>query len=114
MNEGEKKVVHKMIVIYCKANHKSINGMCEKCTDLDNYAMMRLERCPFGDSKPTCGTCTIHCYKMDMRERIREVMRFSGPRMIFRHPIDSIQHFYREYRRKKLYQVAERNRKNSR
>ena len=101
MNEGEKKVVSKMIVIFCKNKHGSDNGLCRACTVLHDYALMRLERCPFGENKPTCGTCPVHCYKKDMREKIRTVMRYAGPRMIFRHPVDSVHHFYREYRRKK-------------
>jgi hypothetical protein len=35
-----------------------------------------------------------------MREKIREVMRFSGPRMIFHHPIMAIRHLI-ECRREK-------------
>ncbi len=39
-----------------------------------------------------CSKCPIHCYKPKMREHIREVMRYSGPRMIFYHPIIAIKH----------------------
>lgn len=108
MNESEKKVVHKMIAIYCRANHKRVSELCEECAVLRNYAMKRLENCPFGEKKPTCGSCTVHCYKNDMRLRIKEVMRFSGPRMLFRHPIDAVRHFYREYRRDRLFPVTEK------
>ncbi|CEA16069.1 MAG TPA: nitrous oxide-stimulated promoter family protein [Fermentimonas caenicola] len=101
MNEGEKKVVSKMISIYCRSKHNQKNELCIECESLNNYALQRLERCPFGDDKPTCGTCTIHCYKRDMRQRIKEVMRFSGPRMLFAHPIEAIRHFNRERKRKK-------------
>ena len=52
----------------------------------------RLERCPFGEQKPTCANCLVHCYKADMRERMREVMRFAGPRMLRRHPILALWH----------------------
>lgn len=108
MNEGEKKVVNKMIVIYCKAHHNPQSGICEECSVLKNYAMKRLENCPFGENKPTCGSCTIHCYKNDMRQKIKEVMRFAGPRMLFRHPVNAIQHFYKEYRRNRLFAVTEK------
>lgn len=105
MNEGEKKVVNKMIAIYCRARHHS-SGLCEECTSLSHYAVKRLENCPYGDQKPTCGSCPVHCYKSDMRMRIQEVMRFSGPRMFFRHPVDTIRHFYQEYQRKRCYASA--------
>jgi hypothetical protein len=54
--------------------------------------MSRLDRCPFGEDKPTCATCPIHCYKPQVRDRIREVMRFAGPRMLWHHPILAIRH----------------------
>jgi hypothetical protein len=44
------------------------------------------------ESKTFCSNCKVHCYKPEMREKIREVMRFSGPRMIFHHPITAIRH----------------------
>lgn len=96
MNEKEKDVVGRMITIYCRSKHKSGKELCEDCKNLNAYAMQRLERCPFGEEKPTCGTCKIHCYKKDMRERIRTVMRFAGPRMFFIHPIAAVKHIIRE------------------
>lgn len=99
MNEGEKKVVSKMIAIYCHALHHPGEGLCDACTALRDYALQRLERCPFGDDKPTCGNCPIHCYRSDMRLKIKAVMRYAGPRMMFRHPLDTLRHFYRERRR---------------
>lgn len=46
------------------------------------YATARLDRCKFGDGKTKCHKCHVHCYRPDMREKIRVVMRFSGPRMM--------------------------------
>ncbi len=106
MNEGEKRVVNKMISIYCHFKHKQGKKLCEECESLNNYAVQRLERCPFGEDKPTCGTCTVHCYKNDMRNKIKEVMRFSGPRMLFYHPIDAIRYFNRERKSKKMKTVS--------
>ena len=67
-------------------------ALCGGCTDLHDYAHRRLERCVFGDAKPTCANCTVHCYKADMRERIRVVMRWAGPRMLWRHPVLAVRH----------------------
>ena len=59
---------------------------------------MRLEKCPFGSEKPTCATCPIHCYRPSMRERMRDVMRESGPWMLWHHPILTIRHMLDERR----------------
>lgn len=91
MNDKEKKTVSLMIRIYCRAKHKSKN-VCEECSELEEYAHARLERCPFKEEKPACKDCKIHCYKPIYKEKIREVMRFAGPRMIFYHPWEAIKH----------------------
>lgn len=89
--EQEKKVVSLMIKLYCKKNHKSAQ-LCEECAKLDEYAALRSDKCPFMETKTFCSSCKVHCYKPDMREKISAVMRFSGPRMIFYHPVLAIRH----------------------
>ena len=56
------------------------------------YATRRLDRCVFGDDKPTCANCAVHCYNAPMREAVRNVMRYAGPRMLLRHPVLAIAH----------------------
>jgi hypothetical protein len=75
-----------MIELYCRARHQATGELCSECQSLYSYALARLDRCPFGAKKTTCARCPVHCYKPAMRERIREVMRFAGPRMLLRHP----------------------------
>ncbi|MBN1944524.1 MAG: nitrous oxide-stimulated promoter family protein [Bradymonadales bacterium] len=88
----ELATVRAMIVIYCRAHHHRDGDLCEECTDLLSYVQQRVLRCPFGSGKPTCLNCPIHCYKPERREQIRTVMRYSGPRMTWRHPVLTILH----------------------
>lgn len=90
--EREKRTVSLMIRIYCKKKHGTRKGLCPECEALDAYARMRSDKCPFMETKTFCSNCKVHCYKADMREKIRAVMRFSGSRMIFSHPIMAIRH----------------------
>lgn len=90
--EREKAVVSQMIAIYCKKKHKGKDKLCEECATLLEYARNRSDKCPFMETKTFCSNCKVHCYKIDMREKIRQVMRFSGPRMIFYHPVLAIRH----------------------
>ena len=95
--EEEKKVVEQMIRLYCRK--KEGNGeLCPNCHELLDYAHSRLDRCRYGEEKPTCKKCPIHCYRPDMKERVRAVMRWSGPRMMLYHPVAAIKHIYREMR----------------
>ena len=95
--EEEKKVVEHMIRLYC--HKKEGNGeLCQNCHELLDYAHSRLDRCRYGEEKPTCKKCPVHCYRPDMKERVRAVMRWSGPRMMLYHPVAAIKHIYREIR----------------
>src|SRR5574341_377119 len=88
----ERRTMAAMIALYCRDHHGGAAELCQQCAALDAYARQRLDRCVFGASKPTCANCPIHCYKRDMREAVRVVMRYAGPRMLLRHPILAIAH----------------------
>jgi hypothetical protein len=91
--ESEKATVQKMIHIYCEKKHKTAVGhLCVECQTLLNYSNNRLEHCQFQENKPTCRKCTVHCYGPIMREQIKQVMRFSGPRIVLRAPIIWLRH----------------------
>ena len=92
----EKETVEKMIRLYCRKKHKSEKELCPECAKVSNYASARLDNCPFGDEKTACSECKIHCYKPEMRQRIREIMRYSGPRMLLYHPFDFVQHMLKD------------------
>lgn len=91
----EKLTVEAMVRIYCHDRH-GCGGICEDCRKLLDYAFARLDRCPQASAKPTCAQCSVHCYRPEMRESIRVVMRYAGPRMIFLHPVMAIRHLCRE------------------
>lgn len=86
----EHKTIDAMIRIYCTDHHAregTAGLLCPDCRELRDYAERRLEKCPFQERKTTCAHCPVHCYSLSMRERIRDVMRYAGPRMTFRHPV---------------------------
>jgi hypothetical protein len=97
----EQKTIDAMVRMYCRGHrHQRPDGaaICADCAALREYATRRLERCVFGDAKPACSNCVVHCYRADMRERVREVMRWSGPRMLLRHPVLAVRHLIDERR----------------
>ncbi len=93
----ELKTIRIMVDIYCNAHHTGQSeGLCRDCQSLLAYAQNRLEKCPFGEDKPVCSQCTVHCYKTNMREQIRQVMAYAGPRMLTRSPILTARYMYRK------------------
>ena len=57
-----------------------------------NCASFSLAVCTFGEEKPVCAKCQVHCYGKAMREKVRDVMRYAGPRMAWRHPWLALMH----------------------
>lgn len=84
--DRERHTVSVMVGMFCRAHHGADGEPCTDCQALLTYACRRIEHCPHGVDKPSCGTCTIHCYERTMKGRISVIMRWSGPRMILRHP----------------------------
>ncbi|MBT3194494.1 MAG: nitrous oxide-stimulated promoter family protein [Verrucomicrobia bacterium] len=87
----EQDTVCAMIRLYCRGRHGA-DELCSDCSALLDYANQRLSACPYGDEKPKCRVCPIHCYAPEMRERIAEVMRYAGPRMMIQHPVMGLRH----------------------
>lgn len=128
--EREQEIVSQMIALYCKGNHSAHRSaplrerggemqqvqegevlrergsgerqdLCPECAELEAYAHARSERCPFMEEKTFCSNCTVHCYRPEMRERIRTVMRYAGPRMLFHHPVMAIRHMLESQRERR-------------
>ena len=96
----ERKTISAMFELYCREQHHAVAGLCASCEEMRSYALSRLARCPFQEGKTTCARCPVHCYRADMRERVRVVMRYAGPRMLRQHPWMALQHLADGLRRK--------------
>ena len=90
-----------MIALYCADHHPEeaavVTGhsgepMCPECKELDDYCVLRTERCRSMATKTSCEKCGNHCYAAAQREKIRKIMRYSGPRMLRKHPIAAMRH----------------------
>jgi hypothetical protein len=92
----ELNTIGAMLRIYCKDHHRDVardaKGLCDECAALFDYARKRLAGCPYGPDKPTCANCQIHCYGPAQREQTRVMMRYAGPRMMWRHPYLALAH----------------------
>ena len=97
--DREQRTIEAMIHIYCRRKHNTRRDLCAACQELLDYATVRLEKCPFQEEKSTGANCVVHCYRPDMRERIREVMRYAGPHMMLRHPYLAFMHLVIDSRR---------------
>lgn len=95
----ELRTIAAMVEMYCRDHHGTKGNICDDCAELLVYAEKRLEKCPYHEDKPVCNKCPIHCYKPNRREQVRVVMRYAGPRMLWRHPVLAIRHKIDERRK---------------
>lgn len=112
----EYRTMECMVGIWCADHHGQRArpaGPCEECREFLAYAARRLEKCPYGEAKPTCAKCPIHCYKRAQREHARVIMRYAGPRMTYRHPWLALMHLVDKLR-KVEHPMAERRRRANR
>ena len=97
--------------VYCKANHADRKTVieteepefrrlpltrfpaCDECRDFLLYAFERRLRCPLQE-KPACKHCQVHCFRPGHREKVREIMRFSGEYLIRRGRLDLLWHYF--------------------
>lgn len=99
--EREKRTISQMVALNCAGNHAPEarterahcgEAVCPECARLDAYAVLRTERCRKMETKTSCEECGNHCYRPEMRDRIRSVMRYAGPRMLTKHPVAAVRH----------------------
>ncbi|MFC1846140.1 nitrous oxide-stimulated promoter family protein [Chloroflexota bacterium] len=88
----ETRTVEVMIGLYCHDHHEG-DDFCSECSELLDYTRKRLDKCIFQEGKTTCAGCPVHCFNPAIREKIRAVMRYAGPRMAHRHPVLTLFHF---------------------
>ena len=96
----EHRTIEQMVGIFCNDHHGTAKGdTCEECAGLLEYAHRRLDACRYQEHKPTCANCPSHCYKPSMKKRVMEVMGYSGPRMMLRHPYHALMHLLDGFRK---------------
>lgn len=97
----------KFVEVYCNGKHQSANKitiqlplndsscqLCPECSELLQYAISRRIACPLEANKPTCKHCKIHCYAKEQRAMIREIMSYSGRKLMLRGRFDYLWHYF--------------------
>lgn len=94
----EIQTIEAMVIIYCHGQHHSQGALCESCQEVLNYALYRIDKCPFEENKPACQKCTIHCYRPPHKDKVKAIMAYAGPRMLKKHPYLSLMHILDKFR----------------
>jgi hypothetical protein len=110
LRRKESQIIRSFVRVFCRKNHAGAGILCPSCHELLKYALVRLARCRY-DPKPACRRCATHCYETQMRERIREVMRFSGRHFIRRGRVDWLVKYFLMNRQLSKNEVTLRRRR---
>ncbi|WP_421672725.1 nitrous oxide-stimulated promoter family protein [Raoultella terrigena] len=89
--DREKETISRMISLY-QRRCPDATADAGHYQALNAYADKRLDKCVFAEEKPACKQCPVHCYQPAKREEMKQIMRWAGPRMLWRHPILTIRH----------------------
>ncbi|MBN1799652.1 MAG: nitrous oxide-stimulated promoter family protein [Spirochaetales bacterium] len=103
--KNEKKTVKAMMEMFCSAHHKREHGLCPECNIIFEYAESRIDKCRFKSQNLVCSECRVHCFRPEMREKIKVIMRYSGPRMVWKHPVLAIRYLKNKIKSKRINQV---------
>lgn len=57
----------------------------------------RAQACPKGH-KGNCQDCDTKCQRGERQRRVREIMRYSAPRMLLRHPVMTLEYLAKKFR----------------
>ena len=96
--DREKKVISEMVKLYCRKNHKK-RELCDECRDVLNYSLNRIDNCKYMYTKTFCSNCKKPCYSPKMKEKIKQIMKFSVPRILFHHPLLVIYHIISRFKK---------------
>ena len=106
------RVLVRFIEVYCAGQHteaqrlpvsmpthdlQAIAGkevkLCQACSRLLMHALVKRTRCPM-DPKPACKHCPKHCYAPEYRQQMRQVMAYSGRKLVMRGRLDYLLHLW--------------------
>ena len=89
----EKANIKKTFAVYCHKEHDtSGDKLCPKCTALLATVLMKMNRCPYGITKPICDRCESPCFSKSQNIEFRKIMTANQKSMLLRHPIMTIKH----------------------
>lgn len=101
------RLIGKFVEVYCAGRHGGVERssftlpaglgerrLCPECSAFMEYAVAKRMKCPLEEEKPSCKHCRIHCYAKAQREKVREIMAYSGRKLMLRGRLDYVWHYF--------------------
>ncbi len=101
------RLIGKFVEVYCSGKHGTLERqpfklpaglgerrVCSECAAFMEYAVTKRIKCPLEAEKPSCKHCRIHCYGRVQREKVREIMSYSGRKLMMQGRLDYVWHYF--------------------
>ena len=101
------KLIGKFVEVYCTGKHRDAERtsmtlpaelgertLCPDCASFLGYAITRRRKCPLEAEKPSCKHCRTHCYSKPQLAKVKEIMAYSGRKLMMRGRLDYIWHYF--------------------
>lgn len=101
------RLIGKFVEVYCIGKHGGLDKqpfslpenlgerrMCAECARFMAYAVARRLKCPLEAEKPSCKHCRIHCYAKPQLAKVKEIMEYSGKKLMMGGRLDYIWHYF--------------------
>lgn len=101
------RLIGKFVEVYCVGKHGAVDRLpfplpenlgemkiCSGCAEFMQYAITKRLKCPLEVEKPSCKHCRIHCYGKEERDMVREIMAYSGRKLLLRGRLDYVWHYF--------------------
>ena len=101
------RLLGKFVEVYCAGKHQDagrsafalpadlgVRRLCPECSVFMKYAVTRRIKCPLEAEKPSCKHCRTHCYNKSNLEKVKEIMAYSGMKLMLRGRLDYIWHYF--------------------
>lgn len=90
----EKANIKKTFATYCHSHHGTSDKLCPKCNALLATIFPKMDRCPYGITKPICDRCDRApiCFGARQAKEFINIMQSSQKRMFLRHPMMTFKH----------------------
>ena len=89
----EKANIKKTFGVYCNKHHSTKGEkLCPKCTALLATVMTKINRCPYGITKPICDRCERQCFGKAQNTEFMKIMTSSSKGMFLKHPMMTMKH----------------------
>lgn len=101
------RLIGKFVEVYCFGKHPGAartpfvlaagvgeRSLCPECAAFLAYATARRLKCPLEAEKPSCKHCRTHCYAKPQLAKVKEIMAYSGRKLMLRGRLDYIWHYF--------------------